>query len=155
MRPEELRELLAPVLAMVHGRKVDQELAVDLNATFPPDSDVFAAVQNACHQGIAQGWLCPEGDEGRRFGRIFEATAATCELSIDVVDVRDMAGPHHRHPRGEILMIMPVTPSAKFDGNGKGWMVYEPGTAHHPTVSDGEAIVLYLLPDGEIDWTGE
>ncbi len=31
--------------------------------------------------------------------------------------------------------------------------VYEPETAHYPTVTDGKAIVLYLLPDGEIDFT--
>jgi hypothetical protein len=25
-------------------------------------------------------------------------------------------------------------------------------TAHHPTVSDGRALVLYLLPDGSIEF---
>ncbi len=48
---------------------------------------------------------------------------------------------------------MPVTPEAKFDGRGAGWCVNEPGSAHHPTVTGGEALVLYLLPDGEIDFT--
>ncbi len=48
---------------------------------------------------------------------------------------------------------MPVTPEAKFDGRGAGWCVYEPGSAHHPTVTGGAALVLYLLPDGEIDFT--
>lgn len=50
-------------------------------------------------------------------------------------------------------MVMPITPDARFDGHGAGWCVYGPDSAHHPTVSDGEAIVLYLLPKGEIEFT--
>jgi hypothetical protein len=48
---------------------------------------------------------------------------------------------------------MPLTATAKFDGAGRGWKVYEPGSAHNPTVTDGEAVVLYLLPDGRIEFT--
>ncbi len=48
---------------------------------------------------------------------------------------------------------MPVTPEARFDGGAAGWCVYGPGSAHHPTVTGGEALVLYLLPDGEIEFT--
>ena len=28
-----------------------------------------------------------------------------------------------------------------------------PGSAHRPTVSNGRALVLYLLPEGRIDFT--
>ncbi len=65
----------------------------------------------------------------------------------------DIKGPYHGHPNGEIDMIIPETAGAKFDGRGQGWVVYEPETAHYPTVTDGKAIVLYLLPEGEIDFT--
>jgi hypothetical protein len=34
-----------------------------------------------------------------------------------------------------------------------GWLVYGPGTAHHPTVAGGRALVLYLLPRGAIEFT--
>ncbi|MCP4199675.1 MAG: DUF4863 family protein, partial [Proteobacteria bacterium] len=54
---------------------------------------------------------------------------------------------------GEICMIMPVTNEALFDGKGRGWCVYEPGSAHHPTVTNGEAVVLYILPNGKIEFT--
>jgi hypothetical protein len=67
----------------------------------------------------------------------------------------DLAGPHHRHPNGEIDMIMPQTDGAQFDGQGEGWMVYAADTAHQPTVSNGRAIILYLLPDGAIEFTGQ
>ena len=52
-------------------------------------------------------------------------------------------------------MIMPVTPQAKFDGKGEGWLVYAPRSGHRPTVTDGRALILYLLPEGKIEWTTE
>ena len=106
------------------------------------------------HQTRIPG-VCAEGDAKRRYGRIFEAGEATHGFSVDVVDITDLVGNHHRHPTGEIDMIMPVTPEARFDGRGAGWLVYAPGTGHRPTVSAGRALILYLLPDGKIEWTSE
>jgi hypothetical protein len=48
---------------------------------------------------------------------------------------------------------MPLTPGAKFDGHGAGWVGYPPGSEHPPTVSDGAALVLYLLPEGAIEFS--
>jgi hypothetical protein len=31
--------------------------------------------------------------------------------------------------------------------------VYPPGSAHRPTVSGGRALVLYLLPEGRIEFS--
>ena len=78
---------------------------------------------------------------------------ATHGFSIDVVEMEDIAGPHHSHPNGEIDMIMPLGAAAKFDGRGRGWLVYAPGSAHRPTVGEGKALVLYLLPQGSIEFT--
>jgi hypothetical protein len=55
-----------------------------------------------------------------------------------------IVGPHHRHPHGEIDLVMPLTADAKFDGHGPGWVVYAPDSAHRPTVTDGEALVYQL-----------
>jgi len=33
------------------------------------------------------------------------------------------------------------------------WLVYGPGSAHSPTVAHGRALVLYLLPQGAIEFT--
>jgi Domain of unknown function (DUF4863) len=44
--------------------------------------------------------------------------------------------------------------NARFDHQSAGWVVYPPGSAHHPTVSGGRALVLYLLPQGRIRFTG-
>ena len=65
----------------------------------------------------------------------------------------DLAGPHHTHPNGEIDLIMPLEGDATFDGRPAGWCVYPPGSAHHPTVGNGRALVLYLLPEGQIQFT--
>ena len=102
---------------------------------------------------IAEGWMCNREAGGIRFGRVMKPGPATHGFSVDVVVMNDVKGPHHRHPNGEIDMIIPITPDARFDGHGPGWCVYGPDTAHYPTVSDGEAIVLYLLPKGEIEFT--
>jgi hypothetical protein len=69
--------------------------------------------------------------------------------------MHDLVGPHHRHPNGEIDLIVPVDDGATFDGRGAGWLVYGPDTAHRPTVAQGRAFVLYLLPQGAIEFTGQ
>ena len=54
---------------------------------------------------------------------------------------------------GEIDLIMPITEGALFDGRPAGWMVTPAGSAHSPTVTQGRALVLYLLPAGAITFT--
>ena len=73
--------------------------------------------------------------------------------SVDVVDMHDIKGPHHRHPNGEIDLIIPLSEGAKFDDHDAGWLVYEPQSAHYPTVTGGQALILYLLPQGAIEFT--
>jgi hypothetical protein len=147
------QELLRPVTDYVSSQTVNSALAEQLNRRFPPDNETFNAIEVACHKAIADGWMCTQGAAGRRFGRVIESCEATGRLSVDVVDLENIVGPHHRHPTGEICMIMPVTRGARFDGMGRGWCVFEPGSDHRPTVTDGEALVLYMLPDGEIEFT--
>ena len=48
---------------------------------------------------------------------------------------------------------MPLTAEARFDGAPAGWKVYPPGSAHRPTVTGGRALILYLLPEGRIEFT--
>ncbi|NIR29674.1 MAG: DUF4863 family protein [Gammaproteobacteria bacterium] len=153
MNREEFRRLITPVTEMLAGKAVDGQLAEELNRSFPPEGEAFRAIEAGCHQAIADGWMCARGGAGRRFGRIIEPGPETHGFSVDVVDITDFKGPHHRHPTGEICMVMPVTETATFCGNGRGWCVYEPGSAHHPTVAGGEALVLYMLPEGRIEFT--
>ena len=147
------QKLLKPVTEFVSSQAVDSALAEKLNLRFPHDGKTFNAIEAACHEAILDGWMCVQGTAGRRFGRVIESSEETGRLSVDVVDLENIVGPHHRHPTGEVCMIMPVTRDARFDGKPRGWCVFEPGSDHRPTVTDGEALVLYMLPDGKIEFT--
>jgi hypothetical protein len=155
MNVEQFREIVRPVIDFVDGRELGLDLTEALEREFPPESDTFRAIEKACHEAIEAGWMCAEGEGGRRFGRVIEAGPDTAGFSVDVVDLADIVGPHHRHPTGEICMIMPLDKGARFDGKGAGWTVYPPRSAHFPTVTDGEALVLYMLPEGQIEFTGK
>ncbi len=103
--------------------------------------------------GVAEGWLCNREGGGIRYGRVFKPAEDLQGFSVDVVDMNNVVGPHHAHPQGEIDLIMPIEGDAKFNGRAAGWLVCPPGSAHHPTVTDGRALVLYLLPQGAIEFT--
>ncbi len=151
--PESLKAQLSVLAAQIAGRALDSALDAWLNAEHGADSATFASLEAACRDGVAAGWLCDRAGGGIRYGRVFKPDAALHRFSVDVVDMKNLAGPHHVHPSGEIDLIMPIDGDAKFDGRGAGWLVYPPGSAHSPTVSDGRALVLYLLPEGRIEFT--
>ena len=153
MNVDKFRDQIRPLTEAVAGKPLEPALADELDRRFPPAGMQFRAIEAACHQAIAAGWMCAQGGAGRRFGRVIEPSPQTSNLSVDVVDLTDIVGPHHRHPNGEICMVMPHTPTARFDGKGAGWKVYPPGSAHRPTVTAGRALVLYLLPEGKIEFT--
>lgn len=151
----EFRSLVQRVTGRIAGASLDSALEKQLNQEFPPESDVFRALEAACREGAAHGWLCTQGEGKRRFGRVFEPAPDLAGFSVDVVDIDDLEGNYHRHPTGEIDLIMPITPAATFDARGAGWLVYRPGSGHRPTVKRGRALILYLLPDGWIEWSSE
>lgn len=154
MTPHEFAELLAPITQWIGNRPLDDALDGDLNRVFPADGRLFRSVADACHAAIAAGWMCNREGGGIKYGRVVKPSAASQGFSVDVVAMENLAGPHHRHPNGEIDMIMPESGAATFDGRGAGWLVYGPGSAHRPTVTGGKALVLYLLPQGAIEFSG-
>ena len=153
MNITEFQALIKPVTDVVSSNALDTALTHELNRLFPPGSETFDAIEKACHEAVAAGWMCAGGEEGGpRWGRVIEPVPETGGLSVDVVRLKDWVGSKHGHPKGEVCMILPLTPDALFDGMPRGWCVFEPATEHHPTVSNGEALVLYMLPDGLIEF---
>jgi len=150
MTKQDFQDLIAQVTRAVQGRALDSDLAKDLNARFPATGPLFKSIRAACDTGVAEGWMCEREQGGIKFGRVIKDIDG---FSIDVVEMSDLVGPHHRHPNGEIDMIMPIDAGAEFDGHGAGWFVYGPDSAHKPTVTGGKALVLYLLPGGAIEFT--
>ncbi len=151
--PESFSRLIATVTGRIAGRPVDAALGEFLEAEFPASGAIFAEIFDACQAAVAAGWMCAREAGGVKFGRVLKAGPATHGFSVDVVEMADVVGPHHRHPKGEIDLIMPLAGAAQFDGHGRGWLVYGPDSAHRPTVSGGRALVLYLLPEGAIEFT--
>ena len=154
MSQASFRAALSELAAELAGRPLDDTLDAWLNLHHGADSPTFNRLAEAIRPGVAEGWLCQREGGGIRYGRIFKAADDLAGCSVDVVDMSDIAGPHHRHPHGEIDLIVPVDAGATFDGRGAGWCVYGPGSAHRPTVAGGRAFVLYLLPQGAIEFTG-
>ena len=145
--------LIGGVTARLAGRPLDEALARDLNAAMPGKGADVAAIARACREAIREGWMCNRDAGGIRYGRVVKPGPATHGHSVDVVEMNDVVGPHHRHPNGEIDLVMPIDANARFDGHAAGWVVYGPGSAHRPTVTGGRALVLYLLPQGAIEFT--
>ncbi len=153
MSPTEFREQIAELAAQLAGRPLDAALDTWLNAEHGVGTASYERLKQSCEAGTAEGWLCDREGGGIRYGRIFKPAPELGGFSVDVVDMTDIAGPHHAHPNGEIDLIMPIDAGACFDGRPAGWLVCPPGSAHRPTVSGGRALVLYLLPEGRIDFT--
>jgi hypothetical protein len=153
MSQDAFRTLVQRVTAELPGRPLDAGLGEWLNARHGPGTGTYDALRSACLAGVAEGWMCNREAGGIRYGRVEKPCEALHGFSVDVVDMREVAGPHHAHPEGEIDLVMPLDDAARFDGRGAGWLVYPPGSAHHPTVTGGRALVLYLLPQGRIEFT--
>lgn len=153
MSPAEFKDRIATLTAQIGGRPLDADLEAWLNAEHGAGSATYARLKNACEAGVAEGWLCDREGGGIRYGRACKPAPELHGFSVDVVDMQDIAGPHHVHPNGEIDLIMPQEGNATFDGRPAGWLVYAPGSAHRPTVAQGRALVLYLLPEGRIEFT--
>jgi hypothetical protein len=145
--------LISRITEEIASLPLDSALESHLNAQHGPGSHLYELIFDACQVGVRDGWLCNREGGGIRYGRVLKPTDATHGFSVDVVDMKDIAGPHHVHPNGEIDLIMPLTSGACFDTRPAGWCVYEAGSAHCPTVTQGRALVLYLLPQGAISFT--
>jgi len=148
----QLRDRIREVCDFLRGRPIDQSLQSALNSGFPSSGDWYRDVNNLIVEGVNDGWACQHEAGGIRYGRIFKPESELSDFSLDLVWMADVVGPRHRHPNGEIDLIFPMSEGAAFDGVTDGWKVYEPQSVHNPTVTNGEAYVMYLLPGGAIDF---
>ena len=155
MSAEEFSTLLSGIAARLEGRDLDAELATFLNTEFPVNGPKFTRLAELCADGEREGWLMGREASGIKFGRAIKPGAATGRFSVDVVRMKDVTGPHHVHPNGEIGAVVALEGAPRFDTFAPGWYVYPPGSAHHPTVTGGEAYVVYLLPEGAIEFSGK
>ena len=148
-----LCELLEPVIAEIAGTPWNEALAARLNERFGAGSELFRALEASCAAGIETGWMGLKGEDVRKGARVVEPGPETSGMSIDVVQLIDFTGPHHRHPNGEVCAVMTERVDGRFDGNPRGWAVYPPGSEHWPAGTGGRVRILFFLPDGAIEYT--
>lgn len=154
MSIQDFNGLVGRIADALGDRSLDADMAGFLNETFPVGGPDFTRLAILCAQGEAEGWLMTREAGGVKYGRAVKPGTSAGRFSVDVVRMKDVRGPHHVHTLGEIGAVMPISGAPRFDGFKPGWYVYEPGSDHHPTVAGGEAYVLYLLPEGAIEFTG-
>jgi len=147
--------LVGRIAGEIADMPVDAAMEAALNARFGISSPDFAELRSLCAEGERDGWLVQREHGGIKFGRPIKPHTKAGKFSVDVVRMKDIAGPHHIHTKGEIGAILPLSGQPAFDGKPEGWYVYPAGSDHHPTVTDGEAYILYLLPEGAIEFTGK
>ena len=107
MSLDEFQSLVADITEEIAGKVLDDALARDLAARFPPEGEAFQALNLACLEGITEGWLCQHEAGGIRYGRAIKPGPASHGFSVDVVRLQDAKGPHHRHPNGRIAVLYP------------------------------------------------
>ncbi len=122
-----------------------------LRERFDPNGDVAQAMHAKLNQLLADGEIANRGELPVMWGRVAKPSPETRGFSIDVV-LMTGPGPKHRHPRGEIDYCIALDGEPTFDGRQPGWVVLPEGSVHVPTVSGGKMLIVYLLPDGEMEF---
>lgn len=141
-----LLEPLAKALAKVDVDAADAAQQAERAVAFAGPQ--VAAVRAAAVAAIGSEWLLPKQHGGIRFGRVAKDVHG---FSVDAV-LMAVPGPRHRHPNGELDLCFRTAGEPRFDGNAEGWTVYGKGSAHVPTVTGGEMLILYFLPGGAIEF---
>src|SRR5689334_10542829 len=93
-----LQSLISQITEEIASVTLDSSLESHLNAQHGAGTYLYEQLFDACRIGVRDGWLCNREADGIRFGRVLKATEATHGFSVDVVEMEDIAGPHHVHP---------------------------------------------------------
>ncbi|MEL6428060.1 MAG: DUF4863 family protein [Planctomycetota bacterium] len=123
-----------------------------LQGRLDPASEEGQRVSAALVELLEAGAVADRGAPPVKFSRAAKATDETDHFSIDVVDMTG-AGPHHRHPNGEVNWCVALEGAPTFQGQPPGWVVETPGSDHVPTVEGGRMLIVYLLPGGAIEFS--
>ncbi len=142
-----------PLLEAAHALDLTQPALARATLTqrFDPTSPAAAALRTSLLRLYEEGKIAQNGALPVRWGRAAKATPQTLDQSIDVV-VMNGPGPLHRHPRGEVNYCIALEGDPRFDGQPAGWVVFPPESRHVPTVSGGTMLIVYLLPQGQIEF---
>lgn len=147
-------ETFQPLLDAAHGvdLTVPARAREELARRFDPKGAAAQKVNAALVELLKQQKIAERGELPVKYGRVAKATDASRGFSIDVVHMNG-PGPHHRHPDGEVNYCIALDGAPTFDGEPPGWVVMPPDSGHVPTVAGGTMLIVYLLPNGKIEFT--
>jgi hypothetical protein len=150
MTAEHLLHLVEPLTAALKGLALSDPLTAKakLDEQHAICSPEIQAIREAMAIGVEEGWLVPKESGAVKFGRLAKEQNG---FSLDVV-LSGGDGPRHKHPLGEINLMFAWSGEPIFDGCEPGWAVFGPNSVHVPGVSGGQMLILYLLPDGAVEW---
>ena len=130
----------------------DPEKAVrTLTERLDPQGAEGQALSQALCGLLEAGEVADRGEPPVRWSRVAKAGPDTGAFSIDVVHMNG-AGPRHTHHEGEVNWCIALSGEPRFDGHGAGWVAFPPGSTHVPTVEGGEMLIVYLLPNGAVEF---
>jgi len=123
----------------------------ELTRRFDPKGEDARKLNAELVRMLEAGEIAERGELPVRYGRVAKAGEETGGFSIDVVHMNG-PGPRHRHPKGEVDYCVALEGDPSFDGSPPGWVVCPTDSTHVPTVAGGTMLIVYLLPDGEIEF---
>ena len=146
-------ETFKPLLDAASGVDLSDPAAAcaTLNSRLDPFGGEGQAVTMALVALLESGAICDRGELPVRWSRAAKPSEETLGFSIDTV-LMNGAGPRHRHPKGEANFCVALEGEPTFDGQGPGWVVLAPDSVHVPTVEGGTMLIVYLLPDGAMEF---
>jgi hypothetical protein len=146
-------EIFGPLLRAAQGVTLDDPASAvaQLNDRFDPQGEEAAALNVALKTLLDEGRIADRGELPVRWGRVAKPSEESLGFSIDVV-LMNGAGPRHRHPLGEVNYCVALEDTPTFQDQSPGWVVESPGSEHVPTVSGGTMLIVYLLPEGSMEF---
>ncbi len=148
-------ETFLPLLDAAHGLELTDPAAAEeaLTARLDPQGEAAGTLRTSLLKLLEEGAIAARGELPVRWGRVAKASGESRDFSVDVV-LMNGAGPEHRHPEGEVNYCIALEGSPTFDGAPPGWVVKPPASTHVPTVEGGTMLIVYLLPQGAIEFLG-
>jgi len=142
-----------PLLRAAQGLDLSSpaKARAELVKRFDPAAPAAKALEQELVALLAAGKVAERGELPVKYGRVAKAGAPTLDFSIDVVHMNG-AGPLHRHPNGEVNYCIALEGQPTFDGHPPGWVVFPPESRHVPTVAGGTMLIVYLLPQGAMEF---
>ncbi|MSR62971.1 MAG: DUF4863 family protein [Planctomycetes bacterium] len=142
-----------PLLKAAQGLDLAAPAAAraELVKRFDPAGKAAQALNAELKALLEAGKVAERGALPVKYGRVAKSGAPTLDFSIDVVHMNG-AGPLHRHPNGEVNYCVALEGKPSFDGQPPGWVVFPPASQHVPTVAGGTMLIVYLLPQGAIEF---